>query len=84
MSRIPNDERRLVQLIERVERVIYYGAALFLLVTIGFIFYSAGTTLLETSEIGALQVSLEVLDKILLIFIFAEFARHDHDHSPRQ
>jgi uncharacterized membrane protein (DUF373 family) len=72
MSQIPNEERRLVQLIERVERVVYYGAALFLLGTIGLIFYSAGATFLEITDIGALQVSLEVLDKILLIFIFAE------------
>lgn len=59
-------------LIERVERVVYYGAALFLLGTIGLIFFSAGKSFLEIAEIGALQVSLEVLDKILLIFIFAE------------
>lgn len=62
----------MVQIIERVERIVYYGAALFLVVTMGFIFYSAAENFLRIAEIGALQVSLEVLDKILLIFIFAE------------
>ena len=72
MSQTPNEERQMVRLIERVERIVYYGAALFLLVTIGFVFFSAAESFLEITEIGALQVSLEVLDRVLLIFIFAE------------
>ncbi|MGB3635658.1 MAG: phosphate-starvation-inducible PsiE family protein [Rubrobacteraceae bacterium] len=72
MSQTPNEERWLVQLIERVERIVYYGAAIVLLGTIGLVFFSAIETFLEIAEIGALQVSLEVLDKVLLVFIFAE------------
>lgn len=72
MSQTPKEERRLAQLIERVESVIYYGAALFLLGTIGLLFFSAVESFLQITQIGALQVSLEVLDKVLLIFIFTE------------
>ncbi len=68
MSQTSNKERQVVRLIERIERIVYYGAALFLLVTIGFVFFSAAEGFLEITEIGALQVSPEVLDRVLLIF----------------
>lgn len=72
MNQTTNEEGRLLKLIECVERIVYYGAALFLLGTIGLIFFSAAESFLRITEIDALQVSLEVLDKVLLIFIFAE------------
>ena len=72
MSQAPGEKPQLVRVIESVERVIYYGAALFLLVTIGMVFYDAAIGLLDVVKIGPLKTSLKVLDKILLIFIFAE------------
>ncbi len=54
------------------ERIVYYGAALFLLVTVALVFFSAGTSLFSIAELGPLDAALEVLDKVLLIFIFAE------------
>lgn len=72
MSRSPGEKPQLVRIIESAERVIYYGAAVFLLVTIGMVFYDAAAGLLNVLEIGPLNTALEVLDKILLIFIFAE------------
>lgn len=57
------------------ERVVYYGAALFLLITVGMVFYSAVIGLLSVAEVGALDTALEVLDRVLLVFIFAELLR---------
>lgn len=65
-------EPRLTRFIETTERVVYYGAALFILVTIGMIFFAAVESLLRIGEAGALDTALEVLDRVLLIFIFAE------------
>lgn len=72
MSESPREKPQLIKAIESVERIIYYGAALFLLVTIGMVFYAAAVGLLNVLEVGPLNTALEVLDKILLIFIFAE------------
>ena len=66
------EQRRVAGLIDTVERVIYYGAALFLLVTISMVFYDAAVSILEVRNAGPLNTALEVLDKILLLFIFAE------------
>ena len=57
------------------ERVVYYGAAVFLLITVGMVFYSAVISLLSVAEVGALDTALEVLDRVLLVFIFAELLR---------
>lgn len=65
-------ENRLSGIVELAERVAYYGAALFLLVTIGLVFVSAVTSLLKIAELGLLGAALEILDKVLLIFIFTE------------
>ena len=54
------------------ERGGYYGVGLFLVVTILMVFFSAVITLTEVLELGPLEAALEVLDKVLLIFIFAE------------
>ncbi len=54
------------------ERAAYYGVALFLLVTIVMVFVSAAISLADVVELGPLETALEVLDKVLLIFIFAE------------
>ncbi|HVE99830.1 MAG TPA: phosphate-starvation-inducible PsiE family protein [Rubrobacteraceae bacterium] len=54
------------------ERVVYYAAAIVLLVTVGMLFVSAGASVLSVPEVGPLETALEVLDRVLLIFIFAE------------
>ena len=63
---------RPVAILGRSERVVYYTAAVFLLVTVVMLFVSAGASVLE---LGPLESALEVLDKVLLIFIFAELLR---------
>ena len=54
------------------ERVVYAGAAVFLLATIGMLFFSAGKVAFAVVEKGTLETALTVLDRVLLIFIFAE------------
>ena len=66
------EQRKAARLIDTIERVIYYGAAFFLLVTIAMVFYDAAASILEVRNVGPLKTALEVLDKILLLFIFAE------------
>jgi uncharacterized membrane protein (DUF373 family) len=68
----PAKNPRAIKFIEFTERFAYFGAAAFLLVTIGMIFFPAGVTLLDVVEAGSLQTALEVLDRVLLVFIFAE------------
>jgi uncharacterized membrane protein (DUF373 family) len=64
--------RRLAGSIDLAERVVYYLAAIFLLATIGLLFFSAAESFLRLGEVGLLHAALEVLDKVLLVFIFAE------------
>ena len=59
-------------MINLAERIVYYGAALFLLATIGLLFLSSAEELLKVGENGPLDTALGLLDKLLLIFIFAE------------
>lgn len=59
-------------IIDLAERVVYYVAAVFLLATIGVLFFSTATDFFAIADLGSLGVALEVLDKVLLIFIFAE------------
>lgn len=63
---------RLRRYIELAERLVYYGAAAFLLGTIGLLFFSTASIVVEIGEVGALDTSLEILDRVLLIFIFTE------------
>ncbi len=72
MSEDRENKLGTVRIIDFAERIVYFGAALFLLVTIGIVFFSAVTTFLEAAERGTLETALEILDRILLIFIFAE------------
>jgi len=62
----------MVRIMDLAERGAYYGVALFLLVTIVMVFVSAAISLGDVLELGPLETALEVLDKVLLIFIFAE------------
>ncbi len=72
MSQEHEKRPRLVRGLNNVENVVYYGAALFLLATIGVLFVSTGADLLAVREQGALQTALTVLGRVLLIFIFVE------------
>ncbi len=65
-------EPQLSAILGLAERVVYYAAAIVLLVTVGMLFVSAGASLLAVPEVGPLGTALEVLDRVLLIFIFAE------------
>jgi hypothetical protein len=72
VSREPETKSWLVTLLNYSEKVIYYGAAFALLVTVGMLFVSAGQNLLAVFEEGPLETALTVLDRVLLIFIFVE------------
>lgn len=63
---------RVARFMDLAERGAYYGVALFLLATILMVFASAAASLAQIVELGPLEAALEVLDKVLLIFIFAE------------
>jgi uncharacterized membrane protein (DUF373 family) len=70
----PESERRprITRIIDVAERVVYYVAAVFLLAMIVFVFAAAGREMLSVIETGLLMTALNVLDSVLLIFIFAE------------
>jgi uncharacterized membrane protein (DUF373 family) len=68
----PERQPLLVTLLNYSEKVVYYGAAFALLVTIVMLFVSVGTALLAVFEVGPLDTALLVLDRVLLIFIFVE------------
>ena len=68
----PVKELRLAEILGLSERIVYYVAAVALLVTVGMLFVSAGDSILRVPEVGPLETALEVLDRVLLIFIFAE------------
>lgn len=72
MGRFFDKDHRLSDFIGLSERIVYYGAAFFLLVTVGVLFASTAGSFLNVIETGPLDTALEVLDKVLLIFIFAE------------
>ena len=73
-SREARGEERplLVKILNQAEKVVYYGAALALLVTVGMLFFSVGTSMLAVFEAGPLETALVILDRVLLIFIFVE------------
>jgi len=77
MSRLLERKPRLVEMLSRAERIIYYGAALALVLTVGMICASAAISAVEAVsaeplEEALIDTSLTVLDRVLLIFIFVE------------
>lgn len=72
MDQKPNKQFRLASVVELAERAAYYGAAAFLILTMALVFVSAVMSIVEIPELGLLQAALEILDKVLLIFIFTE------------
>ena len=71
----PEKPSRSTEVLDLSEKVVYYTAAVFLLVTVVMLFVSAGASMFHVLEVGPLEAALEVLDKVLLIFIFAELLR---------
>jgi len=62
----------LATILDYAQTVVYYGVTLVLLVAIGVLFVSVGTTLLAVFEVDPLETTLAVLDRVLLITIFVE------------
>ncbi len=62
----------LVTILDYSQRVVYYGVAIALLVSIGVLFVSVGASMLAVFEVGALETALAILDRVLLISIFVE------------
>ena len=62
----------LVTVLDHAQTIVYYGVTLVLLATIGVLFVSVGTSFLMVFEVDALDTTLAVLDRILLITIFVE------------
>jgi uncharacterized membrane protein (DUF373 family) len=58
--------------LDAFERVAYLAIALALSVPIVMLVFSAAMSMLEVSEVGVLQTTLAVLDRVLLAFIFVE------------
>lgn len=62
----------LTKYVSLAERVIYYGAAVLLIGAIALLFFSTASAFFEVGRSGLLGVTLVVLDRVLLIFIFVE------------
>jgi uncharacterized membrane protein (DUF373 family) len=63
---------RITRIIDAAEKVVYYVAALFLMAMILLVFAAAGKEVLSVVQNGLLKTALNVLDSVLLVFIFAE------------
>jgi len=71
MTRDPY-KRVVSGILDAFERVAYVAIALALSVPIVMLVFSAALSMLEVSEVGVLETSLTVLDRVLLAFIFVE------------
>jgi len=69
----PDPYKRVVSgTLDAFERIAYVAIALALSVPIVMLVFSAAISMLEVSEVGVLETSLTVLDRVLLAFIFVE------------
>jgi len=69
----PEPYKRIVSgILDAFERIAYVAIALALSVPIVMLVFSAAISMLEVSEVGVLETSLTVLDRVLLGFIFVE------------
>jgi uncharacterized membrane protein (DUF373 family) len=69
----PDPYKRVVSgILDAFERIAYAAIALALSVPIVMLVFSAALSMLEVSEVGVLETSLTVLDRVLLAFIFVE------------
>lgn len=62
----------LTKYVSLAERVIYYGTAVLLIAAIALLFISTVRAFLEIGQTDLIEVTLVVLDQVLLIFIFVE------------
>jgi uncharacterized membrane protein (DUF373 family) len=71
---VPPDryKRVFTGVLDAFERIAYVAIALALSVPIVMLVFSAAISMLEVSEVGVLETSLTVLDRVLLAFIFVE------------
>ena len=65
-------KRIFSSILDAFERVAYLAIALALSVPIVMLVVSAVISMFEVSEVGVLETSLTVLDRVLLAFIFVE------------
>jgi uncharacterized membrane protein (DUF373 family) len=69
----PNRYKRVFTgVLDVIERIAYVAIALALSIPIVMLVFSAVISMLEVSEVGVLETSLTVLDRVLLAFIFVE------------
>jgi uncharacterized membrane protein (DUF373 family) len=69
----PDPYKRIFSgILDTFERIAYLAIALALSVPIVMLVVSAIISMLEVSEVGVLETSLTVLDRMLLAFIFVE------------
>jgi len=69
----PEPYKRVVSgILDAFESIAYVAIALALSVPIVMLVFSAALSMLEVSEVGVLETSLTVLDRVLLAFIFVE------------
>ena len=69
----PEPYKRVVSgILDAFERIAYVAIALALSVPIVMLVFSTAVSMLEVSEVGVLETSLTVLDRVLLAFIFVE------------
>ena len=69
----PEPYKRVVSgTLDAFERIAYVAIALALSVPIVMLVFSAAISMLEVAEVGVLETSLTVLDRMLLAFIFVE------------
>ena len=69
----PESYKRIFSgILDTFERVAYLAIALALSVPIVMLVVSAVISMFEVSEVGVLETSLTVLDRVLLAFIFVE------------
>jgi hypothetical protein len=68
----PNNRPKLLDVMSVLQRIVYYGVAAALIISVGILFVSVGTSLLEVRESGAVETALIVLDRVLLISIFVK------------
>jgi uncharacterized membrane protein (DUF373 family) len=71
---VPPDQYKRVftGVLDAFERIAYVAIALALSIPIVMLVFSAAISMLEVSEVGVLETSLTVLDRVLLAFIFVE------------
>lgn len=62
----------LLSMLGVFEHIIYFFVAVALIVPIALLFGSMVMSTLRVAEVGVLETALEVLDRVLLVFIFVE------------